>query len=200
MPITCATGLIARSHMPISPHLLPWEVLVVDDDEDVRDLIVSHFNRRRVPVVAAQDGLGAIAALERSAGRIGMVVTDLELPGADGFSVLEVAKRVNPSCYVVIITGYASLDSALLAVRGGAYDYLPKPFSLGQLDVILQRISDRAALEEENRRLVQHDRRALQGDVHGRTLALERLAGIEAALARIEAGLADLARSTPLRP
>ncbi len=186
--------------MPISLPRPPWDVLVVDDDEDVRDLVVSYFTRRHMPVVAAHDGLGAIAALERSAGRIGMVVTDLDLPGADGFAVLEAARRINASCYVVIITGYASLDSALLAVRGGAYDYLPKPFSLGQFDVILERISDRAALEEENRRLAQHDRRLAHDEARDPMATLNRLAGIEASLARIEANLADIARSTSLRP
>ena len=59
----------------------------------------------------------------------------------------------NPSCFVVIVTGYASLDSAIQAVRLGAYDYLTKPFSLGQLDVLLQRLQDRLTLEDENRRL-----------------------------------------------
>ncbi|MEZ5284227.1 MAG: response regulator [Vicinamibacterales bacterium] len=58
-----------------------------------------------------------------------MVITDVNLPGVDGFAVLDAARRANASCYVVIVTGYASLDSAIQAVRGGAYDYLPKPFS-----------------------------------------------------------------------
>ena len=53
----------------------------------------------------------------------------------------------------MIITGYASLDSAIQAVRLGAYDYLTKPFSMGQIDVIVQRITDRVALEAENRQL-----------------------------------------------
>ena len=61
--------------------------------------------------------------------------------------MLQAATQANASCYVVIVTGYASLDSAIQAVRVGAYDYLTKPFSLGQLDVILNRITDRAALD-----------------------------------------------------
>ena len=112
------------------------------------------------------------------------VVTDLSLPGADGLAVLRAARQANASSYVVIVTGYASLDSAISAVRLGAYDYLTKPFSLGQLDVILRRIGDRASLERENRQLI-----------HGETPARsapalpdlsECLLRIEAALARIE--------------
>jgi len=81
------------------------------------------------------------------------------MPGADGFEVLKAAKAANRHSYVVMITGYATLDSALRAVREGAYDYLAKPFSLGQLDVMLARIKDRISLERENRDL----RRRLQG-------------------------------------
>ena len=131
-----------------------FDVLVVDDDERVRELVMSYLASQGVPVTEASDGAAAISMLQRSNGRYRLVITDLNLPGADGFAVLHAARQANASCYVVIVTGYASLDSAILAVRVGAYDYLTKPFSLGQLDVILARIADRASLEMENRELV----------------------------------------------
>jgi DNA-binding NtrC family response regulator len=131
-----------------------FEVLVVDDDPGIRDLIMAYFTTVGMRVSGAHDGRAAIAALQRSGGRFGLVVTDLNLPGADGFAVLQAARQANASCYVVIVTGYASLDSAIQAVRVGAYDYLAKPFSIGQLDLILRRIMDRAALVHENRQLV----------------------------------------------
>ncbi len=177
---------------------LPWDVMVVDDDADVRDLIVSFLHALGIRATMAQDGRAAITEIERSAGRYGLVITDVNLPGADGFAVLDAARRINASCYVVIVTGYASLDSAIQAVRGGAYDYLPKPFSLGQLDVVLQRILDRSALEAENRRLTSAsqprvDRPAIS------TTTEERLAAIEASLARIEASLRAAADGSSLR-
>jgi DNA-binding NtrC family response regulator len=93
-------------------------------------------------------------------------------------------KQANPSAYVVIVTGYASLDSAIQAVRLGAYDYLTKPFSLGQIDVVLQRVRDRVALESENRRLA---RQVSQREgIDARTPVLSRLEGIENRLSRIE--------------
>ncbi len=131
-----------------------FDVLVVDDDERVRELVMSYLSSQGMPVTGANDGAAAISLLQRSNGRYRLVITDLNLPGADGFAVLHAARQANASCYVVIVTGYASLDSAILAVRVGAYDYLTKPFSLGQLDVILTRIADRASLEMENRELV----------------------------------------------
>jgi DNA-binding NtrC family response regulator len=131
-----------------------FEVLVVDDDPAIRELIMAYFHSVGMTVSGAHDGRAAIAALQRSEGRYGLVVTDLNLPGADGFAVLQAARQANANSYVVIVTGYASLDSAIQAVRVGAYDYLTKPFSIGQLDIILRRIKDRAALVHENRQLV----------------------------------------------
>lgn len=174
--------------------------MVVDDDTDVRDLIVSFLHTLGLRPTTAHDGRAAITELERSAGRYGVVITDVNLPGADGFAVLETARRVNASCYVVIVTGYASLDSAIQAVRGGAYDYLPKPFSLGQLEVVLQRITDRAALEDENRRLASASQQP--GDrVPSPALASfeARLVAIESALARIEGVLGTRADGSSSR-
>jgi len=86
-----------------------------------------------------------------------------------------------------MITGYASIDSAVRAVREGAYDYLAKPFALGQLEVVLTRIKDRMALEQENRELSKlvggRDAAAGNADLSWRLQAIEeRLAHIEALL------------------
>lgn len=180
--------------MPIDQTQAPWEVMVVDDDEAIRELIVSYFNGLGMLVTGAQDGRAAIATLQRSGGRFGLVVTDLNLPGADGFAVLQAARQANNQCYVVIVTGYASLDSAIHAVRVGAYDYLTKPFSMGQLDVVLTRITDRASLERQNRDLarmpvaVAADRgAAAAASLAALAQGMERM---EVAIARIEARLA----------
>jgi DNA-binding NtrC family response regulator len=166
-------------------QLIPpyWDALVVDDEEGIRELLISYFSSRGLNVTGAQDGRAAITALERSNGRYGLVVTDLNLPGADGFAVLQAARQANASCYVVIVTGYASLDSAIYAVRVGAYDYLTKPFSLGQLDVMLKRISDRMSLEQENRELVRNPPPASVPSVDPHHLTNTR---IEATLTRME--------------
>lgn len=131
--------------MPLDELTSDLEVLVVDDEPTVRELLLEYFAGLGFRVTGAEDGRGAISVLQRAWGRFGLVVTDLNLPGADGFAVLQVARQLNPACFVVIITGYASLDSAIRAVRVGAFDYLTKPFSLAQLDLILTRIRDRRA-------------------------------------------------------
>ena len=184
----------ARNPTP-APLAHAFEVLVVDDEPGARELLHEFFQARGFTVAAAQDGRAAIATLQRSNGCYGLVVTDLGLPGADGFAVLQAAKQANPSSYVVIVTGYASLDSAINAVRVGAYDYLAKPFSLSQLEVILARIQDRMALQEASRRLqsgrsvADYPERAVGGGTH----IEQRLTAIEQAVARIEQALTRFA-------
>jgi DNA-binding NtrC family response regulator len=164
----------------------PFHVLVVDDEPDVRDLLVKYFEERGHEVLALADGQLAVGEVERHPTRYSLVVTDLQLPGIDGLGVLRAARTANPSAVVIIVTGYASLDSAVQAVRLGAYDYLTKPFSLGQLDVIIGRVTERNALEERNRQLAR-DAGERGPDLSSMT---DRLDAIDARLARIEELLA----------
>jgi CheY-like chemotaxis protein len=145
--------------MPVIPVDEQLEVLLVDDELSTRELLEQFCRSRNLVVTAAADGRAAITALQRSPTRFTIVLTDINMPGADGFEVLKTARGCNRSCYVIMITGYATLDSALRAVREGAYDYLAKPFSMAQLDVMLARIKDRMALERE----IQDLRRRLGG-------------------------------------
>ena len=175
-----------------SPAADRFEVLIVDDEPETCDVLSEHCRTRGLDVSVAQDGRAAIAAIDRHPARFAVIITDLHMPGADGFEVLKSARAANPSSYVVMMTGYATIDSALRAVREGAYDYLPKPFSLGQLDVVLARIRDRMALERENRELLRQTRGAVSsiatgspasGDVSWRLAAIEeRLTAIETLL------------------
>ena len=162
---------------------------MVDDDPDVRELLIEHLRSKGFKVATAADGRAAISAVERSPGHFSLILTDLQLPGADGLAVLRAAKQLNPGVHVVIITGYASLDSAIEAVRAGAYDYLTKPFSLGQLDVVLARIRDRQALELENRQLTKQIGGREPGGAQNISAKLE---AIEARLDRIELMIKDL--------
>lgn len=160
------------------------EVLIVDDEEETRELLSEFCRVQGCQVATAHDGRAAIGAILRAPGQFDVIITDLNLPGADGFEVLRTARENNASAYVVMITGYASIDSAVRAVREGAYDYLAKPFALGQLEVVLRRIRDRMALEQENRHLSRQ--------VGGREGTVSpdlgwRLQSIEERLARIEA-------------
>ena len=131
----------------------PLDLLVVDDEPDARELLGEFCTAQGFRVAQAPDGRAALSALQRTTPPFPIVIADLNLPHADGFAVLEAARQANPACYVIIVTGYATIDSAVRAVRAGAYDFLAKPFVLGQLELVLNRIRDRMALEQQNRRL-----------------------------------------------
>jgi DNA-binding NtrC family response regulator len=143
------TPLTARAH----GRAEPLDVLIVDDEADVRDILQELCRKLGFRVTLAHDGRAAIAAINRGMPPYPIVLADLHMPEADGFAVLDAARRAHASCYVVIITGYATIDLAVRAVKAGAYDFVAKPFALGQLELVLSRILDRMALEDENRQL-----------------------------------------------
>jgi DNA-binding NtrC family response regulator len=185
--------------MPSLPTGEPTlEALIVDDDAEVRELVAEHVRSRGLKVAVASDGRAAIEAIRRAPGQFGLILCDLHLPGAGGLEVLQTARGANASCSVVIITGYASLDSAIQAVRLGAYDYITKPFSLGQIDVILRRVQERNALELENRRLLQRLESLDVAAVHPpaastpSAVTSARLSQLEARLGAIESTLREL--------
>jgi DNA-binding NtrC family response regulator len=188
--------------MPQPPHTA-LNVLIVDDEPEIRELLVEYFRDHGFETATAGDGRAAISALERDPARYRLIITDLQMPGADGLAVVRAAKAANPSCYVVIITGYASLDSAIQAVRLGAYDYLTKPFSMGQIDVVVQRVSDRLALEAENRQLArQLGGRAMvdrDGSIDGQLSVAARLDAIDGRLGRMESLLRDVVQRLDLQ-
>jgi YesN/AraC family two-component response regulator len=83
------------------------------------------------------------------------VITDLKMSGADGLQVLEEAKRYHPESIVIIMTGYASLDTAIRAIRGGAYDYIRKPFKIDELKIVVHNACEKIFLLRENQRLLE---------------------------------------------
>jgi DNA-binding NtrC family response regulator len=168
--------------------------LVVDDEAETLELLSEFCRKHGLEVAAARDGRAAIAEIVRTPAHFDIVITDVNLPGADGFEVLKAAREMNASTYVVIITGYATLDSAVRAVREGAYDYLAKPFALGQLEVVLWRIRDRMMLERENRELLRKQGGAARVAAPPPVDLGGRLAEIEERLARIESLLRERLR------
>ena len=150
----------------------PFDALVADDDQGVRELLADFLGGRGLSVASATDGRAAVTALERSGGTCRLVFADISMPGADGFAVLTAARAANPNAYVVMITGYGSLDTAITAVRLGAHDYLTKPFSLGQVDVVLKQAMARFALEDRQRG--DHEMHVALAAVNDRLGALER--------------------------
>ena len=101
--------------------------------------------------------LSAAEALKRvQEGPYDIVISDIRMPGMDGMQLLEELKKVQPSLVVIMITGYATIKSAVEAIQKGAYDYLPKPFTPDEVRVIIERAAERSRLQAENILLRQH--------------------------------------------
>jgi DNA-binding response OmpR family regulator len=116
-------------------------------------MLASFLAHEEREVRSFNQGLAALEATKKSS--FDILVTDLMMPGADGIQVLKEAKRVHPEGIVIIMTGYASLDTAIQAIRGGAYDYIQKPFKLDELEIVVHNACEKIRLLRENRRLFQ---------------------------------------------
>jgi DNA-binding NtrC family response regulator len=131
-----------------------FKILVADDDEIARDVISSLLSKDGYPVILAKDGIEAIRALRLE--DVGLVITDLRMPGADGIEVLKYTVRKNPDTAVVIITAYGTLDTALEAIKEGAYDYMTKPYKVQEIIALAEKAFKRGLLIQENKELIQH--------------------------------------------
>ena len=115
---------------------MPRNILVVDDEESMRSVLSILLRKEGNDVTSCEDGAEAIAALHNS--RFDMVITDLKMPGVSGIEVLRSAKSVNPAVPVVMITAFASAESAVEAMKLGASDYITKPFRVDDVRRIVR--------------------------------------------------------------
>ena len=122
----------------------PATVLLVDDDAVFRHVMSMELTRGGYEVVTAGTGAEAIRAAAKLDGAI--VLLDLKLPDLDGLEVLKAIREKSPSSEVIMLTGHGSIDTAIEAIRLGAYDYVGKPCPLDELEVRLQRALERQAL------------------------------------------------------
>jgi YesN/AraC family two-component response regulator len=143
-----------REGKPVSQREEPLKVLLVDDYIPSRNVLEEFLETEDISIVTAENGLEAIHVLKGD--RFDLVITDLKMPGATGIEVLRKAQEVNPDVQVIIITGYASLETAIEAVKAGAYDYITRPFRLDEMKVVVENACRKIRLLQENRRLIQN--------------------------------------------
>ncbi len=135
------------------------KVLVVDDEEHIRMAVERILRRLDCGVLLAPDGEQALSILEEE--DVAVVLLDLKMPGIDG---MEVHRRIREAGYevqVIIITGYATLETAIEAMKQGAYDFIPKPFDKDHLALVVDRALNTVRMEQERARLEQERQRAL---------------------------------------
>ncbi len=135
-------------------------ILVVDDERDIRDGCDRILTRAGYTVRTASRGEDALEILNRES--FSVVLLDLKMPGLDGMKVLNLIKQFWPDILVIVITGYATIETAIEAMKRGAYDFIPKPFKPDQLRIVVARAIERKRLTEEKERLARDRERTLQ--------------------------------------
>lgn len=166
-------------------------VLIVDDDKRMRSVLKSLLGEEGHEVFVCSDGLEAISQCANTA--FDLVITDLMMPGASGIDVLKACRKHHPETLVVLITGFASLETAIEAIREGAYDYITKPFKMEEMKIVVKNAGEQIRLIRENKRLLQE----LQ-DAYEQIRIVKKIMGAESLPARGDEEQADFSRNGPL--
>ena len=123
-------------------------LLVVDDERSMRELLSIVLRREGYDVTLAENGRRAVELLER--GRFDLLVSDIKMPDMTGVDVLRAAKRIDSDILGIMITAFASADTAIEAMRLGAHDYLSKPFDVDELKMKVRNALEQRHLRQEN--------------------------------------------------
>ncbi len=165
----------AERSRTLDPHRSPppLRVLVIEDDPPVRDACIEIARGMGFATTTADSLNSARAVLPQP---VDIVLLDVRLPGGDGLSLLDEIRTRHPSAIVVIMTAYATVDSAVEALRIGAGDYLAKPFTIEELSSTLERAAERRVFDLEARELRERLRTGRgQGRLTGRSPGMEKL-------------------------
>lgn len=145
-------------------QLLGIRLLIVDDEQSIRKLCVTVGESLGFTCMEANSGESALALLEEQPAH--MILTDLVMPSMTGLEFLDKVKKLSPRTEVAVMTGHSSVETAVQAMKLGAYDYISKPFSpLEELRLFLRRMAEKIQLVEENQFL--RDRVDTETDLHG---------------------------------
>jgi two-component system response regulator HydG len=149
-------------------------LLVVDDERAVREGCRDVARSMGLPTFTAENAEQALRILSENGADV--VLLDLHLPGRDGLETMREIRRRYPECQIIVVTGYASVRSAVEAMKLGAYDYVTKPFNVEELRLLLERVAERVKIERENR-VLREQLRSAQGfaGLVGRAPEMEKL-------------------------
>ena len=131
--------------------MIEKNILVIDDDSIILDSLCEFLSLEGFQVNGAESIKGALAELEKQS--YSLVITDVNLPDGDGLELLETIRQEHPQTVVIVITGYGTIESAVKAIKQGAYDYLTKPISDDELRMAVERAIKQQSLMSENENL-----------------------------------------------
>jgi two-component system, NtrC family, response regulator AtoC len=127
------------------------EILIVDDDARMRELVSKVLAREGYSVRPLPRGQDVLQALEE--GPADLIISDIRMPEMDGLTLLQEVKRVAPETSMLLMTAFGSIDTAVHAIKAGAYDYLTKPFEMDEIIVVVRRVMEERCLRAEVRAL-----------------------------------------------
>ncbi len=135
------------------------KVLVIDDETGIREGSTRILSRMGCKVSGAANGEEGLALLTKK--KIHIVLLDLKMPGMDGMEVLRRIQADHPDILVIVITGFATVETAIEAMKQGAYDFIPKPFEPDQLRIVINRAKEKIMLQAEADKLARERSRTL---------------------------------------
>ena len=122
----------------------PAKILIVEDEELLRSMLTNLLENDGHEVHTSGNGVDAIEIIGKDS--FDIIITDIVMPGADGMAVLEAAKQIDPGCDVIVITGFATVESAVQSMKLGAYDYIIKPFNIDHIKIIIAKTLEKRKL------------------------------------------------------
>src|SRR5512133_1962828 len=126
-------------------------ILIVDDEESVRDSLLNWFIEDGYNTECAENAGKALQMLET--GNYDIILADIKMPGMDGLEMMRRIKTLRPGAIVIVMTAFASVDTAVKALKDGAFDYITKPFDPDDLSHLIRNASKQISLEDENQAL-----------------------------------------------
>lgn len=137
----------------------PVTVLVVDDEKGIRDGSERIINRMGCHALTAKNGEEGLDRIDKN--DVAIVLLDLKMPGMDGMEVLKRIREMEREILVIVITGFATIETAIEAMKRGAYDFIPKPFEPDQLRIVVNRAREKILLQKEAQKLERQRRQTL---------------------------------------
>ena len=128
-----------------------YNLLVVDDEPGMREFLEIMLRKEEYNVKVASNGEEAIEMLQKES--FDLAIVDIQMPGINGIEVLKSTREHHPNTTVIMITAFASHESAIEAMKLGAYDYITKPFKIDEIKLVISKALDKKNLEQENTRL-----------------------------------------------
>ncbi len=161
-------------------------ILVVDDEFSVRDSLYNWFKNEGYRVDTAENGMEALRKLQEGPWDIALV--DIKMPGMDGMELQRHIKKIDSTIILIIITAYATVDTAVEAMKEGAYDYLSKPIDPDKLSILIRNAVNQRRLIAENIQLKQKvEELSLQDEIVGDSLQIKKILEMIETVAKTDA-------------